>query len=86
MSLERRKQHQYDAPPSQLGLHTHWHEFPPVLAVRSPGLRATAPTQDQICPEIPGRYARREEGIEGYRAQLATISDCMAHIGQLEGA
>ena len=46
--------------PSLIDLAPCGHRIPPMLAVRSPCLRATIPTQGQICTETQCRYARRE--------------------------
>ena len=72
--------------PSLIDLAPCGHRIPPMLAVCSPCLRATIPTQGQICTELQCRYARREKGIEGYRAQMTTASDSMAHPGHFRGA
>ena len=64
MSLERRKQHRHDAPPSRIDPTLTRDGCPCAPAVESHLPRATAPTQVQICPENPGRKARREDGVE----------------------
>ena len=68
MSLERRKQHRHDAPPSWIDPTQARDGCPCALAVESHLPRATAPTQVQICPENPGRKARREDGVERHQA------------------
>ena len=68
MSLERRKQHRHDAPPSRIDPTLTRDGCPCAPAVESHLPRATAPTQVQICPENPGRKARREDGVERHQA------------------
>jgi len=68
MSLERRKPHQHDAPPSWIDPTLSWDGCPRAPAVESHLPRTTAPTQVQICPENPGRKARREDGVERHQA------------------
>ena len=72
-------------PPSWIDLAPCRHRIPPMLDVRSPCLRASTPTRGQICTGIQCRCARREKGIEGYRAQMTTASDSTAHPGQFQG-
>ena len=68
MSLERRKQHRHDAPPSRIDPTLTRDGCPCAPAVESHLPRVTAPTQVQICPENPGRKVRREDGVERHQA------------------
>ena len=68
MSLERRKPHRHNAPPSRIDPSLSRDGCPRAPAVASHLPRTTAPTQVQICPENPGRKARREDGVERHQA------------------
>ena len=68
MSLERRKPHRHNAPPSRIDPSLSRDGCPRAPAVKSHLPRTTAPTQVQICPENPGRKARGEDGVERHQA------------------
>lgn len=65
MSMERRKQHRHDAPPSWID---PTQECARALAVESHLPRAATPTEGPIYAENPGRKARREDGVERHQA------------------
>jgi hypothetical protein len=68
MSTERLKAHRHTTRPSRIDPTQARDGCPCALAVESHLPRATAPTQVQICPENPGRKARREDGVERHQA------------------
>ncbi len=68
MSLERRKHHRHDAPPSWIDPSLYWDGCTRAPAVESRQPRTTAPTQVQIFPENSGRKARREDGVKRHQA------------------
>ena len=68
MSLERRKPHRHNAPPSRIDPSLSRDGCSRAPAVESHLPRTTAPAQVQICPENPGRKARGEDGVERHQA------------------
>ncbi len=59
MSMERRKPHRHDTPPSRIDPSLCWDGYTSALPVESHLLRAATPTEGPICAENPGR--KREE-------------------------
>ena len=68
MSLERRKHHRHDVPPSWIDPSMYRDGWTRAPVVESHQPRTTAPTQVQICPENSGRKARREDGVKRHQA------------------
>ena len=68
MSMERRKQHRHDTPPSRIDPSLCWDGCTSALPVESHLSRAAAPTQGPICAENPGRKEGREDGVKRHQA------------------
>ena len=68
MSMERRKQHRHDTPPSRIDPSLCWNGCTSALPVESHLLRAATPAEGPICAENPGRKEGREDGVKHHQA------------------
>jgi hypothetical protein len=68
MSMERRKPHRHDTPPSRIDPSLCWDGYTSALPVESHLLRAATPTEGPTCAENPGRKEGREDGVKQHQA------------------